>query len=358
MLLLIPIIFLAIVLFYLISMTMTTNKGCRRRRRKQKECFVEYNEPTATGQIMLTDGVGNLSTFNVGTGKTLVSDGAGNITTINTGLFNNTITANNGISGTSGTFSGQLEANGGLTANGGFTGSTGTFTGQLRANGGLTGTTGTFTSILNANGGISGSTATLTGNLSVGGVSSNLNFTQPKPQITANGSAGPLVIDPNFTSDNYLLLYDRVDVDGVLNAKGNLNVAGEYTANGIVSVKSGLNIVNRKSGLPMTHFDYFGDGANYISGNTNFRNGSVTIDGAITTGGKSVAKIPTTNGEAQNGMTEISNTNEGAYGDWGNWTMCPAGSYVCGFVSKVEAPVSGDDTSMNAVRLRCCKFLT
>ena len=146
MLLLIPIIFLAIILFYLISMTMTTNKGCRRRRRKQKECFVEYNEPTATGQIMLTDGVGNLSTFNVGTGKTLVSDGDGNITTINTGLFNNTITANAGISGTTGTFSGQLAANGGLT------GSTGFFTSQLTANGGLTGNvTGNLTGNVTGN---------------------------------------------------------------------------------------------------------------------------------------------------------------------------------------------------------------
>ena len=203
MLLLIPIVFLAIVLFYLISMTMKTKKGCRRRKRTQKECFVEYNEPTAQGQLLVSDTNNNLSTFSVGTGKTLISDGAGNITTINTGLFNNTI-----------------------TANGGLTGSTGTFSGQLRANGGLTGTT-----------------ATLSGNLSVGG--------------------------------------------------------------------------------------------------------------------KSVAKIPTTNAEAQNGITEISSL-EGSWGSYpANWAMCPAGSYVCGFMSKVEAAQTGtaDDTAMNGVKLRCCKFL-
>jgi hypothetical protein len=127
MLLLIPIIFLAILLFYLFSMK-STKGGCRRRRRKSKECFIEYNEPTATGQLMVSDGVGNLSTFNVGTGKTLVSDGAGNITTINTGLFNNTITANRGLTGSTGTFTGALLANGGLT------GTTGNFTGNIQGN--------------------------------------------------------------------------------------------------------------------------------------------------------------------------------------------------------------------------------
>jgi len=95
MLLLIPIIFLAILLFYI----MKTKKGCRRRRRKQKECFVEYLEPIANGKLMLSDGAGNLSTFDVPSGKTLVSDGSGNITTIDTGLFNNTITANGGLTG-------------------------------------------------------------------------------------------------------------------------------------------------------------------------------------------------------------------------------------------------------------------
>jgi len=107
---------------------MKTKKGCRRRR-KQKECFVEHLEPTATGQLMVSDGVGNLSTFNVGTGKTLVSDGAGNITTIDTGLFNNTITANGGLTGSTGTFTGALIANGGLTGN-----VTGNLTGNVTGN--------------------------------------------------------------------------------------------------------------------------------------------------------------------------------------------------------------------------------
>ena len=94
------------------------NKNPKRRGRicrkysKYEENFVENLEPTAAGQIILSDPTGNLATFNVGSGKTLVSDSVGNITTITTGKFDGLITANGGISVT------DLNANGSLTASG------------------------------------------------------------------------------------------------------------------------------------------------------------------------------------------------------------------------------------------------
>jgi len=141
-----------------------------------------------------------------------------------------------------------------VTANGGFTGTTGYFSGRLNAAGGLTGTTAYLSGQLNAAGGLTGTTGNFTGNLSVGGLSSNLNFTQNQPSISGNGSAGPLTFDPNFTTDNYILFWDRVDVDGVLNAKGNLNVTGQmagttatFTSN--VTASNGQGLARIQAGL-------------------------------------------------------------------------------------------------------------
>lgn len=95
------------------------NRCCdnkNQRKKKRKECFVEHLEPTAKGQIMLTDPNGNFSTFDVGTDKTLVSDGAGNITTVQTGLFNGAITANAGITASTGTFTSNINSNGSINS--------------------------------------------------------------------------------------------------------------------------------------------------------------------------------------------------------------------------------------------------
>jgi hypothetical protein len=157
-----------VVLFYvfyacILSKINKCPKKCRRKK-KNKECFVEHLEPTAKGQIMLTDETGNLSTFNLGSNKTFVSDGNGNITTVQTGLFDDPITANKGITGnltgnvtgTTGTFTGEIKAatgnftsgiKGNLTGN--LTGNvTGNVTGNLTGN--VTGTTGTFTGEIKA----------------------------------------------------------------------------------------------------------------------------------------------------------------------------------------------------------------
>ena len=144
----------------------------------------------------------------------------------------------------------------GATGPTGPTGPTGssTFSNLVTANGGFTGTTGYFSGRLNAAGGLTGTTGNFTGNLSVGGLSSNLNFTQNQPSISGNGSAGPLTFDPNFTTDNYILFWDRVDVDGVLNAKGNLNVTGQmagttatFTSN--VTASNGQGLARIQAGL-------------------------------------------------------------------------------------------------------------
>jgi hypothetical protein len=57
------------------------------------------------------------------------------------------------------------------------------------------------------------------------------------------------------------------------------------------------------------------------------------------------------------GYTEIG-SKEGSFGTSGEWAMCPTGQYVCGIQTVVEnaQPGTADDTSLNSVYLRCCKF--
>eukprot|EP01084_Bolivina_argentea_P025113 46724_1 len=45
--------------------------------------------------------------------------------------------------------------------------------------------------------------------------------------------------------------------------------------------------------------------------------------------------------------------NAGPWGDWGTMAQCGSGSVVCGMNQKIEKK-GGDDTSLNAVSLRCC----
>ena len=44
---------------------------------------------------------------------------------------------------------------------------------------------------------------------------------------------------------------------------------------------------------------------------------------------------------------------KGPWGTWGNWVHCPNGLLAYGFYMRVEGDVSGDDTSVNAVCLKC-----
>ena len=217
------------------------NKNPKRRGRicrkysKYEENFVENLEPTAAGQIILSDPTGNLATFNVGSGKTLVSSATGDITTIPTGQFDGPVTANQGISGTTGTFTRSLTA------------ATGTFTGALTANGGISSTTGTFTGALTANGGISVTDLNANGSLTASGLNTKL--------INAPVSANTwLQVNSNGNAQNGVAVQNALSiVDGGANGglsvgkwndssnspgNGNIYATGNITAAGQVCIGS------------------------------------------------------------------------------------------------------------------------
>jgi hypothetical protein len=73
------------------------------------------------------------------------------------------------------------------------------------------------------------------------------------------------------------------------------------------AVSLGLNIYNRGSGVPITHFDFSGDNKNYISGDTNFRNGKVKFNDGLCFG-----DIYSTTGEVcitKDDLTNLKNIN-------------------------------------------------
>lgn len=41
------------------------------------------------------------------------------------------------------------------------------------------------------------------------------------------------------------------------------------------------------------------------------------------------------------------------WGDWGPTEYCPSNSYATGFAIRVEYPIDGDDTALNAIQLYC-----
>ena len=54
----------------------------------------------------------------------------------------------------------------------------------------------------------------------------DIYFYQNNPSIFGNGSIGPLTINPNFGSDNYVRILDRLNVSGNLDVTGSLTVPG------------------------------------------------------------------------------------------------------------------------------------
>ena len=228
----------ALLAYNLLNNNCNASEKSRRRRNvcnEYEENFVENIEPTATGSIMLTDPNGNLSIFNVGSGKTLVSSATGDITTIPTGQFDGPVTANQGISGTTGTFTRSLTA------------ATGTFTGALTANGGISSTTGTFTGALTANGGISVTDLNANGSLTASGLNTKL--------INAPVSANTwLQVNSNGNAQNGVAVQNALSiVDGGANGglsvgkwndssnspgNGNIYATGNITAAGQVWIGS------------------------------------------------------------------------------------------------------------------------
>lgn len=51
---------------------------------------------------------------------------------------------------------------------------------------------------------------------------------------------------------------------------------------------------------------------------------------------------------------EMTFTNSGPWGRWSDPVYCPPRHHVCGLRQKVEQPIDGDDTAMNAVSFYCC----
>jgi hypothetical protein len=54
------------------------------------------------------------------------------------------------------------------------------------------------------------------------------------------------------------------------------------------------------------------------------------------------------------GATEIK-IHDGYWGGWTDMKTCPDNTYVCGLKARVESP-GGDDTAMNGIHMKCCKF--
>lgn len=43
------------------------------------------------------------------------------------------------------------------------------------------------------------------------------------------------------------------------------------------------------------------------------------------------------------------------YGRWSRFKECPRGEFICGIQTRVEDPISGDDTALNDIKHQCCQ---
>ena len=60
------------------------------------------------------------------------------------------------------------------------------------------------------------------------------------------------------------------------------------------------------------------------------------------------------NAPRHSSIIEMGFNNPTPWGTWSEPVYCPPGYYVCGMKQRVEAPIDGDDTAMNAVAFYCC----
>ena len=121
---------------------------------------------------------------------------------------------------------------------------------------------------------------------------------------------------------------------------GNAVINGDANVNGTLTTKSQINAI-RKDGRT-THLDYT-DGINYIRGDTQH-------DNTLTVGA-----LRLRNGNWTDGAVDVK-VQEGLWGNWTDMKMCPAGSYVCGLQTRFEGQQDGDDTALNGINMKCCKF--
>ena len=58
------------------------------------------------------------------------------------------------------------------------------------------------------------------GNITLPRTNQNITFTGSTPSIVGTGVSGPLNIDPNFSSTNYIRVYDQLTVEGSFSVTG------------------------------------------------------------------------------------------------------------------------------------------
>jgi len=88
--------------------------------------------------------------------------------------------------------------------------------------------------------------------------------------------------------------------------------------------------------------------------------GSQEVDSNLKVKGTSSQNRIVTNGlkinNPKKGATEMK-IHDGYWGGWTSMKTCPDNTYVCGLKARVEGNQGGgDDTALNGIRMKCCKF--
>jgi hypothetical protein len=95
-----------------------------------------------------------------------------------------------------------------------------------------------------------GSIFTTGGNVGIGttspsnklDINGNLGIFGSGPTINGGGESGPLNIDPNFGSNNFVRIYDRLQVSGSLDVTGNVGI-GTSDPQSILDIRSSNNVI-------------------------------------------------------------------------------------------------------------------
>ncbi len=161
-------------------------------------------------------------------------------------------------------------------------------------------------------------------------------------------------------------MYGNLEVDGSIDVKGpskiasGVEVIGTTDVGGRVSIRNTLKDGKKDQtnnwtlwnmtgayGNKLSFWRYNGDGAN--------AGPAVDINDDGTT--KFYGSVKLRNGDWRGGATDVS-VEEGGWGTWKpDYIMCPEGSYVCGLQTRFEGSQgNGDDTALNGIRMKCCKF--
>ncbi len=174
--------------------------------------------------------------------------------------------------------------------------------------------------------------------LTVGG---NMAMTGTAPSISGNGTTGPLSIDPNYTTNNYVRIFDRLSVAGTL------DVTGDYINLGTANVPVGLvHEVGGNTPLLDMNVNYFPAAVGTV--NTTYGGAMFRIDGRQGTTGTPIFQWATRASGSSSGitaasldvagnMTHYGNVAVGAGQNVGSLTLGNAGSTGGGVISSDPA---------------------